>query len=64
MTAFHLAASDGLIDVIERLRNAGARADVADDLYHSTPAGWARFHGHPELVAEIEGDARHGRVRP
>ena len=64
VTAFHLAASDGLTDVIERLRNAGARADVVDDLYHATPASWARFYGHPELAAEIEDDARPSRVRP
>ena len=58
VTAFHLAASDGLDDVIERLRNAGARADLVDDLYHATPAGWARFYGHPKLAAEIEDDGR------
>ena len=59
VTAFHLAASDGLVDIIAMLRKAGANPRALDDLYNSTPAGWARFHGHPDLARELEVDA-HG----
>ncbi|MCY3857684.1 MAG: ankyrin repeat domain-containing protein [Gammaproteobacteria bacterium] len=54
VTAFHLAASDGLRKIIDRLRQAGADPSITDDLYNSTPAGWARFHGHPELAGELQ----------
>ena len=54
VTALHLAAADGLVEIIERLRRAGADRRATDDLYHSTPAGWARFHGHPELAVELD----------
>ena len=50
VTALHLAAADGLDEVIKRLQKAGADASIQDDLYHGTPAGWARFYGHPELA--------------
>ncbi|MCY3813055.1 MAG: ankyrin repeat domain-containing protein [Gammaproteobacteria bacterium] len=53
VTAFHLAAADGLVEIIERLRRAGADPRATDDLYNGTPAGWARFHGHPELADEL-----------
>ena len=54
VTAFHLAAADGLTEVIERLRRAGADPAATDDLYHGTPAGWARFHGHPDLAEKLQ----------
>ena len=53
VTAFHLAAADGLVEIIERLKRAGANPLARDDLYHSTPAGWARFHGHPKLAEQL-----------
>ena len=53
VTALHLAAADNLDEVIERLQNAGADASIQDDLYHSTPAGWARFYGHPDLAKRL-----------
>ena len=56
VTAFHIAAENGLVDVIRRLRAAGGSSQIRDDLYHSVPAGWARFHGHPELAERIESD--------
>ena len=54
VTAFHLAAADGRREIIDQLRQAGADPSVTDDLYNGTPAGWARFHGHPELADELE----------
>ena len=53
VTAFHLAAADGLVEIIELLRRAGANPRAKDDLYDATPAGWARFHGHPELAERL-----------
>ena len=53
VTAFHLAAADGRVEIIERLKRAGADPAIRDDLYRSTPAGWARFHGHPELAERL-----------
>ena len=53
VTALHLAAADNLGEVIERLQKAGADPSVQDDLYHSTPAGWARFYGHPHLAKRL-----------
>jgi len=54
VTAFHLAAADGRREIIERLRAAGADPGATDDLYNGTPAGWARFHGHPDLAEELQ----------
>ena len=53
VTAFHLAAADGLVDVIERLQEAGANPRATDDLYGGTPSSWARFHGHPKLAERL-----------
>ena len=53
VTALHLAAADGLEEIIERLQKAGANPSIKDDLYHSTPSGWARFHGHPDLAERL-----------
>ena len=57
VTAFHLAAADDLVPIIERLQCAGANAGLTDALYNGTPASWARFYGHPELAARIDNDA-------
>lgn len=54
VTAFHLAAADGRREIIARLRRAGADPGATDDLYGGTPAGWARFHGHPDLAEELQ----------
>ena len=54
VTALHLAASDGLREIIDRLQQAGANPSITDDLYNGTPAGWARFHGHSELADELQ----------
>lgn len=54
VTAFHLAAADGLQEIIERLKASGADPRATDDLYNGTPAGWARFYGHPRLAEELQ----------
>ena len=53
VTAFHLAAADGLVEIIERLQKAGANPRARDDLYGGTPSSWARFHGHPEVAERL-----------
>lgn len=45
VTALHLAAQCGKLDVIEVLLDGGADPTLTDDLYHSTPAGWAEHDG-------------------
>lgn len=54
VTAFHLAAADGLREIIDLLMNAGADARIKDDLYKGTPAGWARHYGHEDLAKELQ----------
>ena len=53
VTALHLAAADDLDEIILRLLKAGADLSIKDDLYHGTPAGWARFYGHPDLAKRL-----------
>ena len=57
VTAFHLAAADGRVEIIERLKRAGANPLARDDLYHATPAGWARFHGQLGLAERLDAEA-------
>ena len=57
VTAFHLAVADGRVEIIERLKRAGANPLARDDLYHGTPAGWARFHGQPALAERLDAAA-------
>ena len=57
VTAFHLAAADGLVEIVERLQRAGANPRVRDDLYGGTPSGWARFHGQPEMAERLRVDS-------
>ena len=54
VTAFHLAAADGSLEIIERLRATGADPRITDDLYNATPASWARFYGHQQLAEELQ----------
>lgn len=54
VTALHLAAADSFIDIVERLRQAGADFTIKDDLHHGTPAGWARFYGHRDLAKKLQ----------
>jgi ankyrin repeat protein len=45
VTALHLAAQGGNLGVLEALLDAGADPTITDDLYGSTPAGWAEQDG-------------------
>jgi ankyrin repeat protein len=47
----HHAALYGHDAVVRLLMERGARADVADTLFHATPAGWAEHGGHPAIAA-------------
>jgi ankyrin repeat protein len=53
VTALHLAASDGYRDVVHVLLAAGADPAIRDDLYDSTPAGWAEHSGHGADLDEL-----------
>jgi ankyrin repeat protein len=44
-TALHLAAQDGHLDAIRSLLDLGADPTLKDELYDSTPAGWAEHGG-------------------
>lgn len=53
VTALHLAAQAGHLEVIVALLDAGADREIQDELYHSSAAGWAaHFHraGAKELL--------------
>jgi ankyrin repeat protein len=47
VTALHLAAQNGNLEVIRTLLELGADLSLEDGLYHATPAGWAAHGGHP-----------------
>ncbi|MEM7363997.1 MAG: ankyrin repeat domain-containing protein [Pseudomonadota bacterium] len=54
VTALHIAASSGHAELVEVLLAAGADRSCRDDLYHADAAGWARFHGSPEIAERLE----------
>jgi hypothetical protein len=49
-TAMHQAVWNGHLTVVRLLVNRGARLDLKDRLYHSTPLGWAEHGGRSEIV--------------
>ncbi|HXT37979.1 MAG TPA: ankyrin repeat domain-containing protein, partial [Chloroflexota bacterium] len=51
VTALHLAAQNGDVEVVRFLLAHGADRRTEDDLYHSTPLGWAREFERAEVVA-------------
>ena len=51
LTALHLAAQGGRLEVIEALLQAGADPALKDAIYDSTPAGWAREFGQTQAEA-------------
>jgi ankyrin repeat protein len=45
----HQAVAAGKLDVVKLLVERGARLDIRDTIYHSTPLGWAKYCGKPEI---------------
>ncbi|SEO73307.1 Ankyrin repeat-containing protein [Rhodospirillales bacterium URHD0017] len=54
-TALHQAAIDENLDLMELLVERGARIDIADKLWDSTPLGWASHQGKARARAFLEG---------
>jgi hypothetical protein len=54
-TALHQAAIDENLELMELLVARGARTDVADKLWSSTPLGWATHQGKAHARAYLEG---------
>ena len=50
----HQAALDENLELIDLLVARGARADIADKLWHSTPLGWAIHQGKDRARAYLE----------
>ncbi|GEP55766.1 ankyrin repeat domain-containing protein [Reyranella soli] len=53
-TALHQAAIDENLALIDLLLARGARADIADKLWDSTPLGWARHQGKDSTADYLE----------
>ncbi|MFZ5778864.1 MAG: ankyrin repeat domain-containing protein [Pseudomonadota bacterium] len=53
-TALHQAALDENLALLDLLIERGARADIADTLWHSTPLGWAIHQGKARSQARLE----------
>ncbi len=54
----HQAVIDENLELIDLLLTHGARTDIADTLWHSTPLGWAIFLSKPQAKARLEAWAR------
>jgi ankyrin repeat protein len=46
----HQAALAGHIDVVKLLSDRGARMDVKDTVWQSTPLGWAEYQGRTDVA--------------
>ncbi len=53
-TALHYTAEAGNLSLARRLIELGADPDLRDHRFGSTPLGWARYFGQPELIAFLE----------
>ena len=53
-TALHVAAEKGDVVLARTLLELGADPDIADKHYRSTPLGWARYFGQPEVAELLE----------
>jgi ankyrin repeat protein len=51
VTALHLAAQTGDVEMVRFLLDRGADPHIKDDLYHSTPLGWAQEFERAEVAA-------------
>jgi uncharacterized protein len=52
--ALHWAAINGHAETVEFLKENGARLDLRDEQFQSTPAEWAKEGGHEELAARLK----------
>ena len=53
-TALHVAAEHGDLALARTLLELGADPNIADERYHSTPLGWARYFDQPALADLLE----------
>ncbi len=53
-TALHHTARVGNLALARRLVELGADPDARDKRFGTTPLGWARHFGQPELIAFLE----------
>lgn len=53
LSALHLAAGAGRVDVVRALVARGADPTAVDPEYHATPRGWAEFFGQVEAAEVI-----------
>ncbi|NWF83222.1 MAG: ankyrin repeat domain-containing protein [Bryobacteraceae bacterium] len=67
-TPLHQAVWAGHLDVVRLLVARGARLDIRDTIYNSTPLGWAEYGGREEIAALLRGFERasdkYGSVEP
>ncbi len=54
-TSLHQAAIDENLELMDLLVTHGARTDIADTLWNSTPLGWAMHQGKGRAQAYLEG---------
>jgi ankyrin repeat protein len=47
----HQAVAAGHLDVVKLLVERGARLDIEDTIYQSTPLGWAQYCDQPHIAA-------------
>jgi ankyrin repeat protein len=49
----HQAIAAGHLHVVKLLVERGARLDIKDTIYESTPLGWASYFDQPEIAAYL-----------
>ena len=54
-TPLHQAVWSGHDAVVRLLVERGARLDIRDTIYNSTPLGWAEYGGHAEIAVYLRG---------
>ena len=61
-TALHQAANDNNVRLIELLLAHGARRDLRDTLWSSTPLGWATYFDRRQAMAALGRETSRGRA--